>query len=334
VPGDNACPNFSTEGKGVMLETCAGPDDCSCGLYCDKGLCDAYKGENTGCDCEGRQCLPITGTEEGCTCGAVTGCPPNKQIECACPAGAKGIQVCNAEGTGYGVCQCGGATDEGSTTGEICKEKTTKKCKGSGFVWVDSCGEEEAKVQPCPAGSTCKNDGCVDDEFCEPKVKKLCFEHNVFFYDSCDNKQGVTTICKDEEFCKGCTLENEGSGCETKPFCYKVDLSGDWLLKTKPGSSSTCTTYPPQTLVLLIDGTTATGSIGVGTIQANFAGTFGKKKMKITANYQPLAGFDATEVIEGEFLSPTTFDGTVYVEQSASGIPLCQAIFEITGDKK
>ncbi|HIA01066.1 MAG TPA: hypothetical protein EYN66_04050 [Myxococcales bacterium] len=339
-PAKNACPNFGSEGTGIFLEACTGPSDCKCGLYCDQGLCSDYKGEFTDCVCSGKQCLPMTGDEAGCSCGVTNGCVPNQQIECACPGGVKGIQSCNADGSGFEPCQCEtgttdqGTTDEGSTTGEVCQEKVSKKCKGSGFVWVDSCGVEAGSVSPCPANTTCKNNGCVADDICEPKVKKLCFEHNVYFYDSCNNKQAVTIICKDEEFCKGCTVGTEGSGCETKPFCVKADLSGDWLLKVKPGSSSACTSYPPQTLALLIDGTTATGAIGVGNIQAKFNGTITGKKLKIEATYQPLAGFDSTEIIEGTFLSPSTFDGTVYVEQSTSGIPICQAVFEVTGQKK
>jgi hypothetical protein len=46
-------------------------------------------------------------------------CSPGRQVECACGGAQKGIQICNAEGTGYGECTgCGSAgTGGGWPTG-------------------------------------------------------------------------------------------------------------------------------------------------------------------------------------------------------------------------
>ncbi len=41
-------------------------------------------------------------------------CTPGHQIECACLAGAKGLQTCSADGTSYHECRCADATPAGS----------------------------------------------------------------------------------------------------------------------------------------------------------------------------------------------------------------------------
>jgi hypothetical protein len=49
---------------------------------------------------------------------SVNVCAPNQQIECACPAGARGAQACKDDGSGYESCDCstgsGGATSDAS----------------------------------------------------------------------------------------------------------------------------------------------------------------------------------------------------------------------------
>lgn len=46
---------------------------------------------------------------------AAKSCASGQQIECACPAGGKGAQVCRADGSGYDACQgCKPNTDGGA----------------------------------------------------------------------------------------------------------------------------------------------------------------------------------------------------------------------------
>ena len=47
-------------------------------------------------------------------CGEDALCTPGAQVECACPAGAKGAQVCNAEGSAFDECDCEGVGPTGS----------------------------------------------------------------------------------------------------------------------------------------------------------------------------------------------------------------------------
>ena len=35
-----------------------------------------------------------------------TVCTPGQQVSCACPEGAKGVQVCKSDGSGLGTCKC------------------------------------------------------------------------------------------------------------------------------------------------------------------------------------------------------------------------------------
>lgn len=54
-------------------------------------------------------------------------CAPGQQVECACPGGSKGAQVCNADGTGYGACSpcdvaAGGA---GGSSAFVCNHEAT-----------------------------------------------------------------------------------------------------------------------------------------------------------------------------------------------------------------
>ncbi len=43
-------------------------------------------------------------------------CPPDARFDCACPGGARGVQVCSADGTALGECTCpdAGTPDDGS----------------------------------------------------------------------------------------------------------------------------------------------------------------------------------------------------------------------------
>ena len=50
-PTGDQCPNYCTDGTAVEGETCGGPDDCQCGLFCKSGSCAPYEGDNAGCSC-------------------------------------------------------------------------------------------------------------------------------------------------------------------------------------------------------------------------------------------------------------------------------------------
>src|SRR5689334_11491415 len=43
-------------------------------------------------------------------------CLPGAQLECACPGGARGTQVCLSSGRAVGVCECGSRVGSGGST--------------------------------------------------------------------------------------------------------------------------------------------------------------------------------------------------------------------------
>jgi hypothetical protein len=55
-------------------------------------------------------------------------CDPGIIQDCACPDGSQSMQTCNAEGTGFSACECGGtegATSAGSTSSSTSGGTTT-----------------------------------------------------------------------------------------------------------------------------------------------------------------------------------------------------------------
>src|SRR5262245_61996227 len=44
-------------------------------------------------------------------------CTPGASVACVGTGGCAGGQVCNADGTGFGVCDCGGTPDAATTDG-------------------------------------------------------------------------------------------------------------------------------------------------------------------------------------------------------------------------
>ncbi len=79
-------------------------------------------------------------------------CVPNHQTSCACPGGGEGIQVCNLEGSGFGVCDCSGVGAGGSGAG------------GSGGGPSDDCGDGI-----CGDGEDCHtcDQDCIPCEPCD-----------------------------------------------------------------------------------------------------------------------------------------------------------------------
>jgi hypothetical protein len=81
--------------------------------------------------------LPLFGSALIAACGsdeetATAGgsCTPGQSVACAGPAGCSGFQACNASGTGFNTCDCGGGSGGGSTTSS--GTATTTSTTGSG----------------------------------------------------------------------------------------------------------------------------------------------------------------------------------------------------------
>ena len=81
-------------------------------------------------------------------------CAPGQQIECACPGGSKGAQVCDADGGGYGACApCDvSAGGSGGSAGASLAEQL-KDCTHDPVLDADCVKQVGAST---PAGYMCK----------------------------------------------------------------------------------------------------------------------------------------------------------------------------------
>ncbi|HSQ66925.1 MAG TPA: hypothetical protein VLM85_27085 [Polyangiaceae bacterium] len=50
-------------------------------------------------------------TSSACSNNSAKSCTPGASVACAGPGGCSGAQVCSADGTSYGVCDCGDAAN-------------------------------------------------------------------------------------------------------------------------------------------------------------------------------------------------------------------------------
>lgn len=132
----------------TLLTACAALTACAGG--------DAERGDDT------------TFTTTTPTTGEDTGdpmvCVPGAQSSCACPGGGDGIQVCNADGSGLGECECGGVSDSADSTGpsETTAEPTTGEPDPCGDLTCaedetcDSCPEDCGECVPCTSAPSCE----------------------------------------------------------------------------------------------------------------------------------------------------------------------------------
>ena len=79
-------------------------------------------------------------------------CTPGSTLTCTCPGGAAGGQSCNADGSAYGPCVCGG-TDGG-----------TPSCGDGTCDSGETCSTCASDCGACPA--TCGNGACDSGETC------------------------------------------------------------------------------------------------------------------------------------------------------------------------
>ena len=92
-------------------------------------------------------------------------CEPGRQLECDCPGGVKGVQVCLNDGSGWGECDCpcdkdctGRDCGPDPECGESCGTcGTNQTCSADGKCECDfeSCGDT-----CCAQGQVCANNSC------------------------------------------------------------------------------------------------------------------------------------------------------------------------------
>ena len=168
----------------------------------------------------------------------------------------------------------------------------------------------------------------------KPQARKLCFNHQVYWYDSCDKQQSIAQPCADEDFCKGCTVEDEL--CDEEAVCIKPFYNGSWLVKADPDKKDACglgnSTYFDLDLELTVDGGVATAVGNAPGLQVPYEGTVVGKKLSLTGKYKDTSGIEHTEQIDVTFTSPTTFEG--YDQDTFTLLGPCTLIWDITGTKQ
>lgn len=89
--------------------------------------------------------------------GAV--CVPGMQSSCACPGTEDGVQVCNADGSGFDSCECPDATSGPADTGADSTTGEPEPC-GNGTCDADedcnSCEMDCGVCEPCTAAPSCE----------------------------------------------------------------------------------------------------------------------------------------------------------------------------------
>lgn len=137
TPEAGQCPNICEPGTGVEGESCSGPGDCACGLFCKDSACTPYEGANAGCSCDADTPDPDV---EGDTPGDAPGPGPDVDInDCgkAAPSGAPCNPYCNL----------------GCAAGQHCVTTDgTFSCQGSGSAAIDA---ECASAADCAEGLSC-----------------------------------------------------------------------------------------------------------------------------------------------------------------------------------
>lgn len=82
-------------------------------------------------------------------------CVPGAQVECPCPGGVQGVQVCREDGSGFETCQCGGGGGDASASESS-----------------DGGGDSTSAGDPCGDGTCAADEDCnsceADCGACEP----------------------------------------------------------------------------------------------------------------------------------------------------------------------
>jgi hypothetical protein len=90
-------------------------------------------------------------------------CIPGAQTGCDCPGGAKGVQVCQADGHSLGECACGDTTSTGSNTGSSTTGTSTSSSGGilcgNGVADSGECDLNSEFYCPADCGDAGGGDG-------------------------------------------------------------------------------------------------------------------------------------------------------------------------------
>jgi hypothetical protein len=99
------------------------------------------------------------GDGEGDGDGGAGGCVPGQQVVCPCPGGEQGVQVCSPDGSTFGPCSCGAATE---SAGQTESDTEVESASGEGTTSAETCGNGVEDPGECPAA--CPQDCMAVDD--------------------------------------------------------------------------------------------------------------------------------------------------------------------------
>lgn len=155
-----------------------------------------------------------------CSCGRSGDkvCEPGRQVECACASGSKGFQICLADRSGWGPCDC-----------SCNKDCTGREC-GPDPVCGESCGDcgEDEVCSSAGQCQSCTRDCTGRDCGPDPVCGESCgqCQANEFCNDAggceCSHQDCNGTCCPEGQVCHSgscCTPDCAGLECGLDPVC-------------------------------------------------------------------------------------------------------------------
>lgn len=170
-------------------------------------------------------CGDTPSTSGGSGTGTSSGgneCAPNETKFCACPGGSMGVQTCNADGTGYDMCDCsggtGGAGGASSSSGSMSTSSGVMSCgngvqdpgecgpEGTCPVDCGLCGNGQEDMNECGPAGTCAQDCCLPANTLI-YGGKINMKGPVFVYNGLSGKDAADAECKSLGYEHMCTYE-------------------------------------------------------------------------------------------------------------------------------
>ena len=188
-------------------------------------------------------------------CGAGTPlCTPGATQACACPGGARGVQVCTDDGLRLGACRCDDAgvpSGDGSPAcapprqmcGTTCVDLATDQTN------CGRCGATCSASQPCVAGA------CLGGRPCPGFYERYCGSRCVSVDTDVANCGGCGTACRTGEACIAgrcqvpptrCQTCGPGGTCGAGERCARRNCDGRFAC-FGAGADSTCDTVDGAT---------------------------------------------------------------------------------------
>lgn len=188
---EGACPNQCEFGIGVIGEVCDSTASCACGLFCDEGYCQPYRGEFASCLCNGVPGPQVLDFADECSVES-EGAPCNDSNPCterdSCRAGQ-----CLGQAVTYAA-----ACDDGNscTANDVCAGSV---CQGS----------EKADGSICDDSNLCSQDDQCLAGVCEGAVLDCSDSFDQCNIGTCDPNSGACiqvpsvsgTPCNDNNAC-------------------------------------------------------------------------------------------------------------------------------------